>query len=216
MATQNPTVNQVRNTYEDTLAQVNTAQAPLLDRFAAAQTRRAAGLNSAATQLQAALGQDDPQVIVLKRAAASADRFKVVVAERSAQEAWRPKIGSLEWLAYGRVLDANGAPASGLHVRVFDRDRKYDDLLGDTVTDDQGRFAAVYHQRDFAEVRENLPELYVMVEDESGQVVYSSRNAVRFKAGRAEYFEIRLGQTPTPDQPKTPPARAKRTRAKKT
>lgn len=213
MATNDPTVNQVRNAYEDTLAQVNAAQAPLLDRFAAAQTRRAANLNTATTQLQQVLGEDDPHVIALKRAATSAERFKVVVADRSAQEAWRPRISPFEWLVYGRVIDVHGAPAGGLHVRVFDRDRKYDDLLGDTVTDDQGRFAAVYHQRDFAELRENLPELYVMVEDEAGQVVYTSRNVVRFKAGRAEYFEIQLGQTPAPAEPKTPPAPTKRTRA---
>ena len=74
MATQDPTVNQVRNAYEDTLAQVNAAQAPLLDRFAAAQSRRTANLNTASTQLQAVLGENDPQVIALKRAAASADR----------------------------------------------------------------------------------------------------------------------------------------------
>lgn len=215
MATQNPAVNQIRNAYEDSLAQVNRAQAPLLDRFAAAQSRRAANLNTATTQLQAVLGENDPRVIALKRAASSAERFKMVVADRSAQEAWRPKIGPLEWLVYGRVFDANGAPAGGRHVRVFDRDRKYDDVLGDTVTDDQGRFAAVYHQRDFAELRENLPELYVMVEDESGQVVYSSRSAVRFKAGRAEYFEIQLSQTPVPDEPKKSPVVVKRTRAKK-
>jgi len=215
MATQTSTAKQVLNVYADTLAQVNAAQAPLLDRFAAAQTRRAASLTTAATQLQQVLGENDPQVIAVQRAALAANRFKVVVAERSAQEAWRPKIGLLEWMTYGRVIDAQGQPAGGLHVRVFDRDRKFDDLLGDTVTDAQGRFAVVYHQRDFAEVRENLPELYVRVEDEAGQLLYSSRDAVRFNAGRAEYFEIQLSQTPVPDQPKTPPARAKRTRAKK-
>jgi len=150
-----------------------------------------------------------------ERAALAANRFKVVVAERSAQEAWRPNIGRLEWMTYGRVLDESGKPAGGLHVRVFDRDRKYDDLLGDTVTDVQGRFAVTYHQRDFAEVRENLPELYVLVEDEAGQVLYSSRDAVRFRAGRAEYFEIQLGQAPAPEKPKTPPTRSKQTRAKK-
>ncbi|NTU63061.1 MAG: hypothetical protein HGB05_06575 [Chloroflexi bacterium] len=215
MATQTSTTKQVLNVYEDTLAQVNAAQAPLLDRFAAAQSRRAASLTTAATQLQQALGENDPQVISVQRAALAANRFKVVVAERSAQEAWRPNIGRLEWMTYGRVLDESGKPAGGLHVRVFDRDRKYDDLLGDTVTDVQGRFAVTYHQRDFAEVRENLPELYVLVEDEAGQVLYSSRDAVRFRAGRAEYFEIQLGQAPAPEKPKTPPTRSKQTRAKK-
>jgi hypothetical protein len=215
MATQTSTTKQVLNVYEDTLAQVNAAQAPLLDRFAAAQSRRAASLTTAAMQLQQALGENDPQVIAVQRAALAANRFKVVVAERSAQEAWRPKIGRLEWMAHGRVLDESGKPAGGLHVRVFDRDRKYDDLLGDTISDAQGRFAVTYHQRDFAEVRENLPELYVLVEDEAGQVLYSARDAVRFSAGRAEYFEIQLGQAPASEKPKTPPTRSKQTRTKK-
>lgn len=216
MATQTSTTNQVRNAYQDTLAQVNAAQAPLLDRFAAAQARRAASLNTAATQLQPVLGENDPRVLTLKRAALSANRFKVVVADRAALEKRIPKISPLEWMTYGRVIDAKGQPVSGLHVRVFDRDRKYDDLLGDTVTDDQGYFAVVYHQRDFAEVREGLPELYVLVEDESGQVVYSSRDAVRFNAGRAEYFEIQLEPAPAPARPKTPAKVVKRTRARKT
>lgn len=218
MATLDPTtLNQVRTAYTDMLAQVNDAQAPLLSCFADAQARRVTNLTAATDQLQKTLGDNDPSVVVLKQAAATADRFKVVLAAQATQTARLPKISSLEWLVFGQVTDVNGQTAIGRRVRVFDRDRKFDDLLGDTVTDDQGRFAVVYHQRDFAETRENLPELYVMVEDEAGQIVYSSRQAVRFNAGQAEYFDIRLGEQPVEEQPdsNTRPPRSKRPRAKK-
>ena len=113
-----------------------------------------------------------------------------------------PKLGPHDWAVFGRVLDPEGKPVRGVQVRVFDRDRKYDDLLGDTQTDDAGNFFAVYHERDFAETNENLPELYVMVNDEAGNLLYSSRDNVRSNPQRIEFFEIRLNAQPVEKKPK--------------
>jgi hypothetical protein len=84
-----------------------------------------------------------------------------------------------------------------LTVRVFDRDRKFDDLLGETETDETGDFFTVYHARDFYEKGENTPELYVMVEDAAGNELFSSRENVRPEAGQSEYFVIQLGKVTT-------------------
>ena len=89
-------------------------------------------------------------------------------------------------MVYGQVVDEAGEPLEGLRVQVCDRDRKYDDLLGDTETDEHGDFSVVYHERDFAEVGEELPELYVVVEDQGGNKLYSSRDSVRAEAGRVD------------------------------
>ncbi len=100
-------------------------------------------------------------------------------------------------MVYGRVFDAAGKPAAGLIVRVFDRDRKLDDLLGETETDANGDFHSVYHARDFYEKGENAPELYIMVEDAAGNELFSSRENVRPLAGQSEYFVIQLGKVTT-------------------
>ena len=97
-----------------------------------------------------------------------------------------------EWTASGRVLNTAGIPASGLIVRVFDRDHKDDDLLGETLTDEHGDFHVIYHERDFKEFGEILPELYVTVRDPAGNELFTSRDDVRVNAGPVEYFLIRL------------------------
>ena len=45
-----------------------------------------------------------------------------------------------------------------------------------------------------AEAGEELPESYVMVEDQRGNPLYSSRDELRHEARRAEYFQIVLGE----------------------
>lgn len=114
-----------------------------------------------------------------------------------------PKIGVHDWAVFGQVLTAQGMPVSNRRVRVFDRDRKYDDLLGDTQTDAAGNFAVIYHERDFSETNENLPELYVMVEDTDGKILYSSRNQVRYRPGRSEFFGIILTGQPVENKVKS-------------
>jgi len=153
----------------------------------------------------------------LTRAAASVGAFKQVLDIESVRAVRRPKVEVNEWLVFGRVFDPQGNPVPGLRVRVFDRDRKYDDLLGDTTTDEHGDFAAKYHERDFIETREAQPELYVMVSDSAGATLYSSRDSLVYAAGRSEYFEIVLATTPkrTPVKTKTTTTKSKRTARKR-
>lgn len=177
----------------DRLLQVaDAASLATLEQFATLQEERAVRLARVQERLKADLGENHPQAIALGNAAAMAQEMKHALETIAVRTARRPKVKENEWLVFGRVLDANGNPISGLRVRIFDRDRLFDDLLGITETDEYGDFAIIYHERDFAELGEELPELYLMVEDTQGKLLYSSRDNVRYNASRSEYFEIVL------------------------
>jgi len=189
---------QVDPTQRDAALQAGMARAAqtsvtALNTFAQVQQRRAARMTEIASVLGDQLGSNNPDVLALQAAAGSVVQLKTQVAQQAARLKNWPKPKPNEWLVFGTVMDASGSPVSGVNVRVFDRDRKYDDLLGDTSTDENGDFSVIYHERDFKEPGENLPDLYVMVSDANGKLLYSSRDSVRYEAGRSEYFAIRLG-----------------------
>ena len=172
--------------------------APTLTQFAQLQRARADQLAASFDRLKSSLGENHPRVLALGQTLAAANLIGQSLNVEATRAARVPSVNPNEWLVYGRVLDEQGRPVPGLRVRVFDRDRKYDDLLGDTTTDENGDFAAKYHARDFAETGEDQPDLYVMVEDAAGLLLYSSRDKIRYEAGRVEYFEIVLGAKPAP------------------
>jgi hypothetical protein len=175
---------------------------PTLERFAALQGQRAARLAGAAARLQARLGQDHPRVTAIRRTAAAADFLTRSLGTTATRVMNIPKLAPQEWMVFGRVLTVTGAPVSDVQVRVFDLDGMFqgqanrDDLLGEKTTDVHGDFVIIYHQRDFAEPRENALDLYVVVSDTHGKELYSSRDHVYTDAGRAEYFEIVLNTGP--------------------
>jgi hypothetical protein len=189
--------DEAKSAMENFTAQASRSSAPALNVFAQLQQKRAQRIEAAAGSLEKVLGAEHPQVEVLKQNAVSAGEFKTQFTVQSERVEKRPKLHANEWMVYGRVFDAAGKPAAGLTVRVFDRDRKFDDLLGETETDETGDFFTVYHARDFYEKGENAPELYVMVEDAAGNELFSSRENVRPEAGQSEYFVIQLGKVTT-------------------
>jgi hypothetical protein len=164
--------------------------------FSQMQQRRVARLSNAAAVLSEKLGQDHPDVVAVRTMAESADGLKTHLESQISRARQWPRPRANEWTVFGTVTDADGKGGGGLTVRVFDRDRKFDDLLGETKTNEFGDFSVIYHERDFQESKEGLAELYVMVSDPRGNLVYSSRDSVRFEAGRSEYFAIRLGKQP--------------------
>jgi hypothetical protein len=185
---------QLNQLLENMMRHTADAGAPALEMFTQLQQRRADRMAQTAEALRKKLGKDHPQVVELENTAKSLSELNTHLdTQRARLKKW-PKPRANEWMVFGTVTDAEGKPAAGLNVRVFDRDRKYDDLLGETETDENGDFFAIYHERDFAETRENLPELYVMVSDASGKTLYSSQENVRFNAGKSEYFAIRLSK----------------------
>ncbi len=96
------------------------------------------------------------------------------------------------WVVRGRVTDETGIGMKGLMVRLFDKDRRYDDKLGATLTDEEGDFTISYRIQDFREGPEPGADLYLSVMDAEGKELYSSEKAVRFDAGREEVFDITI------------------------
>jgi hypothetical protein len=216
MATNEPEVSldEAKALADQLVQQAVAAFAPTLALFAQWQQARAEQLAAAAERLKTTLGEYHPRVIALNQAVTATKAFQQVLSVEAVRAARRPVIQLNEWVVFGHLIDAHGNPVPGLRVRVFDRDRKYDDLLGDTTTDEFGDFAVKYHERDFAETGEALPDLYVMVSDLAGTLLFTSRDNVRFEAGRAEYFEIVLAAAPEAPPDRPAPSASKRTRSK--
>jgi len=169
---------------------------PAFSTFAQFQEQRATRLNQGLKQIKKDLGGDSEEFTLTKTAIDRAAMLNTRFASQSARIKRRPVPKANEWIVYGQVVDASGGPMADVRVRLFDRDRKYDDLLGDTQTDENGDFSIIYHERDFLENGENLPELYVMVTDAKDTLLYSSQDDLRFNAGRSEYFLIQIGKSP--------------------
>jgi hypothetical protein len=185
---------QLQDALQNMLKQTAKEGEPALGMFAKLQERRAARLEVAAKGLDKELGKDHPDVVAIKETSKTVAELNTRISVQKARTKSWHKARPHEWVVFGTVVDAENKPASGFVVRVYDRDRKYDDLLGESETDANGDFSIIYHERDFKETRENLPELYVMVSDPKGKLVYSSRDSVRFNSGQSEYFAIKLGE----------------------
>jgi len=86
-----------------------------------------------------------------------------------------------------------GRPLSGIIVRAFDRDWLFDDKLGFATTDDEGRFAIVYHESDFRDAFESKPDVYLRVYDPGGSVLlHETTDAIRWNAARREDYHLRV------------------------
>lgn len=177
--------------FDQLLSQVADASVPLLQKIEDYYVKRAERLSNFENCLEKDLGEDHPHVIALAKAAEKAEGLRIPINTAINRESLRPKIGPQEWMAFGTVLDSKGKPLPGLRVRVYDKEQKYDDLLSET-TDEYGDFYLKYHEINIREAYEKTPELYIMVEDQSGRQLYSSKNPVRRNPGQASYFKISL------------------------
>ena len=93
------------------------------------------------------------------------------------------------------------APVPGLLVRAFDKDLFYSDLLGNAITKADGTFSLGYEGRDFQELFDKKPDIYLDVygsataEDPGlagDKPIYTTRKNVRFHAGHQEFFLIEI------------------------
>ncbi|HET6630513.1 MAG TPA: hypothetical protein VFG91_12120 [Woeseiaceae bacterium] len=91
------------------------------------------------------------------------------------------------------VEQESGQPLAGLRVRAYDKDWVFDDDLGETRTDAEGRFEISYTDVQFRDLEETQPDLYLRVYAADGErLLYSSEKAVRRSALVVEEFDIRI------------------------
>ena len=88
-------------------------------------------------------------------------------------------------LIVGRVRDqATGKPIARARVCAYDRDDYVDDLIGEAVTADDGRFEIAGADYDaFADFVEDSPDVVIDVQLANG-AIYSSRRDLRWTAGK--------------------------------
>lgn len=91
------------------------------------------------------------------------------------------------------VEQESGKPIQGLRVRAFDKDLIFDDKLGDTLTDAQGKFEIRFTEAQFRDFGETTPDIYIRIYDTSGKkLLYTTEKAVRRDALVREYFDVKI------------------------
>ncbi len=90
----------------------------------------------------------------------------------------------------GRVQEVeSGASIPGLEVRAYDSDVGLDDLLGSVVTNEEGNFEIEYHEKDFQELFDEQPDIYLTIRARDGRVLHTTENTVRVNAGKLEKYD---------------------------
>jgi hypothetical protein len=90
------------------------------------------------------------------------------------------------------VEEKSGQGLAGLIVKAYDKDLLYDDLLGYVETDQSGNFKITYEGRDFQELFDRKPDIYLKIKSKDGQDIYSTERNVRFEAGQVESFNVEI------------------------
>ncbi len=112
------------------------------------QTERSTRSKTIEARLRTSLGENHPQVVALREAAAAADSLRQSLETTVIRMQRRPQITTKDWLVLGTVSNSNQDPVAGVRVRLFDNDGLLEGLLSETQTDEYGDFALVYHESD--------------------------------------------------------------------
>src|SRR5262249_4819689 len=91
----------------------------------------------------------------------------------------------------GVVTDGNDHPLTDLVVRAFDRDMRSESLLGESVTDAQGRYRIEYVAASFAGTEKKTADLFMRVFGPGGVQVYETGfDQIVFNASEFETIDI--------------------------
>jgi len=93
----------------------------------------------------------------------------------------------------GQVLEAeSGRGVPGVIVRAFDKDRFFDDLLGEVMTDAGGEFQLMYDESKFREFFDTAPDIFLTVKTVSGRMLFTTEGSIRFNAASDEEFRLQV------------------------
>ena len=112
--------------------------------------------------------------------------------KRRLELAVNPKVREIHakngsFIVSGRIVDEEtGVGLPYVSVKAFDMDRKYEDRLGKTRTDENGYYAIEYSAKEFKEVFDAQPETYIEVLDAGGNSLFTSPRSFVHKAGEVE------------------------------
>lgn len=105
-----------------------------------------------------------------------------------------PVSPSRNWVVKGRVTDSEGKSLSGHTVSLYDKDSRFDERLGTTLTDEDGSFTFTFEEEGFRDLIEANPDIFVEVRDEGGETKYASRKPLKFAAGKVDKLRIRVSR----------------------
>jgi hypothetical protein len=157
---------------------------------------RAGRLQRAAALLKQQPGADPEEVAALEQAASQAAALQAEVRDLATRQAKRPRVAPDEWLVFGRALQPDSQPASGVLIRVAADAGDPPKGFPSAPPDEFGDFSVAYRREHFPQQPEPPSEVHVVAEDKGGQRFYESGTLVRFQAGRAEYVEVTIGEGP--------------------
>jgi len=177
------------------LRQVESSQAAGYQLLAQQQERRLARRRAVESRLAPQLESDDPRLIAARQATQRASELALAAQQRVKRLANWPKLRQDDdWVVTGQVRQADGLPAAGVTIRVFEQDRKFDDFFGTTQPNEFGDFVKVYNVCQFRDqFGDSFPDLFIMVVDEKGQPLVTSTTPISIRAGGVEHFDIQLG-----------------------
>ena len=94
----------------------------------------------------------------------------------------------------GQVMRSDSEPAAGVTVRAYDRDMRSRELLGETTTDETGRYEISYSREQFSRAEKGRADLVVQVFNEAGTELEaeSEREETIFNAGPEERVDLRI------------------------
>ena len=99
----------------------------------------------------------------------------------------------MEFRIKGEIREKeSGLPVKGLRVRAYDKDLLWDDLLGTATTDQEGKFEMDYSSKDFRELLEARPEIYLVVYAPPRTLLLKTRDSVRAGAKEGEHFDLEI------------------------
>lgn len=155
------------------------------------KTVKALRRKAVAQRLAKSLQADDPRLQLATLQAGRSAETAAALKQRVTRLKKRPKLGKNDWMVSGNVRYGNGNAAGGLTVQVYDKDLKFDDLLGKTITDEFGDFFIVYDITRFDdEWGNNKPDLYIRILDKNGEVLAEKTEPLRVNAGNTEFFQV--------------------------
>ncbi len=88
--------------------------------------------------------------------------------------------------------EETGLAVTGLKVRAYDKDLLWDDLLGTSVTDEDGRFEMDYGRKEFRELLEAQPDIYLMIYAPPRTFLMKTEEHVRVGASLEEHFDLTI------------------------
>ncbi|MBD3185142.1 hypothetical protein GF312_22875, partial [Candidatus Poribacteria bacterium] len=93
----------------------------------------------------------------------------------------------------GQVQEAeSGQKVPGVIVSAFDKDHRFDDLLGEVISNADGKFRIIYDEKKFKDLFEKKPDIYITVKTVSSKAIYTTEEATRFNASPHEEFQLKI------------------------